>query len=79
MRPPFTSTVRLSDYLEFPRQIVSGPLMHATLVVNNPGGNINLTETCNPTLLVTLVKALPKGRSQSRWSASAASTSFITG
>ena len=29
MRPPFTSTGRLSDSLELPRHIVSGPLMHA--------------------------------------------------
>ena len=55
------STRRLSDYLDFPRHIVSGPLMHATLVVNNPGGTVNLTQTCSPTLLVTLVKTLPKG------------------
>ena len=58
---PFTSTGRLSDYLEFPRHIVSGPLMRVTLVVNNPGGTVNLMQTCNPTLLVTLVKTIPRG------------------
>ena len=55
------STGRVSDYLEFPRRIVSGPLMHATLVVNNPGVAVNLMQTCNPTVMVTLVKTLPKG------------------
>ena len=55
-------TGTLSDHLEFPSHIVSGPLMHATLVVNNPGGNVNLMMTRNPTLLVMLVKRLPNGQ-----------------
>lgn len=56
-----TSPGKVTDYLMVPGHFVSGPYIRAILVVNNPGGTLNITNGCAPTLLVNLMKSLPEG------------------